>query len=199
MLIDFWLHDSNFQAKIVFCLVIFFFSSASLFLFRADIHLINHSCDFTRSWKLMIIHWLVCCLLYLNFHIPSGYHFAIFGPFCVRRTPKTDIILTKWWNVFVLIAFQNWSFYLNGAVYIKVRGFVPSSLVLHVCGSKRLQYIGFTVLTVLSLLKQSARIEKETFHLIIEKSSKRKHSLFYRSQARTVWERKQKTLTCFKK
>ena len=47
---------------------------------------------------------------------------------------------------------------------LKVRGSVQSSLVLHVCDSRRLNRIHF--LTVLSLIKQRARVEKEILSAI---------------------------------
>lgn len=79
LLIEFWLYDSNFQVKIFF-VWLFFFSSASLFLFRADIHLINHSYDFTRSWKLIIIH----LLLFSVSVFPLIYTVAVISRFLVH-------------------------------------------------------------------------------------------------------------------
>lgn len=137
MLIEFWLYDSNFQVKIFF-VWLFFFSSASLFLFRADIHLINHSYDFTRSWKLIIIHLLLFSVsVCISTDIHSSCHFAIFGPFCVRLTPEAE----KFWQndekLSIWFLFKIDLFALKELCTLKVQ----SSLLLHVCDSRRLHRI----------------------------------------------------------
>lgn len=134
LLIEFWLYNSNFQVKSFF-VWLFFFSSASLFLFRADIHLINHSYDFTRSWKLIIIHLLLfsVSVFPLIYTVAVISRFLVHFVFGLRLKQKNSDKMMK--------SFRFDLFALKELCTLKVHRSVQSSLLLHVCDSRRLHRI----------------------------------------------------------